>query len=1065
MHGMSEGCSDRERRLGQIVFEYLEQIERGEPPCPHRWLAAHPEFAQELAEFLENRQRLETAFAPIRPVCSCFAAPGSSGLTDTMTLPGECTLAGAPTPLPLVAGYEVLEELGRGGMGVVYRARQKNPQRLVALKMIRQDCIPSAENVQRFCREAEAVASLDHPNIAPIYEVGRHEGRLFYTMKLIEGGGLDQHRGRFRDEPRAAVALLQAVAAAVCHAHKQGLIHRDIKPSNILLDRDGRPYLTDFGLSRHMQEDLNLTRTGQVLGTPTYIAPEQIRGQHEGVTSRTDIYGLGAVLYTLLTGQPPFEGRNAYEVLLRVAETPPLPPRRLNPRVDRDLETVCLKCLEKSPAKRYGCAGELGEDLARWLAGRPVEARRVSHWERARRWCCRYPLLSGLAAMVLLLVCGVLVLLLIHQSRVARYQQAAEQHLYAANIRLAQIAWNNNDLGETLRLLAATEPSPGRPDLRSFEWYYLFGLAHRQKRTLAGHRGDVYAVAFAPDGTRLASAGRDGTARLWHVANGQSLHVLEGHRDEVNAVAFSPDGTLLGSASDDGTVRLWNVQSGAPAARLFLAGGPVVALDFSPDGRTLACGGHAGIVQLWEVSTGRQLARQAGHTAAIECIAFQPQGNLLVSAGRDHAVRLWDSTTLAPRGVLRGHGRAVMAVAFSRDGQWLTSGGQDGSICLWDRAGRLQAQGLGHQSWVMSLAFSPDGRTAVSAGKDAAVWVWELPSAKQLGALQAPHAERVWSVAIAPDGGLLATSGGDGLIKLWDAQAVQGQQRVALAASQSADSLAIHPDGRRIALAGNGVFDSRDGRAQATFAPGDKIQCVAFSPDGLTLATGAYDGTVALREPATGQVRKVLGRHANYVTAIAFAADGRTLATLADEPTVWIWDPEVAGPPRALLGHQATAKALAFDPYGHVLATGDTHYVVHLWDARSGLLRRTLQGRPARLDALAFSPDGSLLATSGDDRVVHLWHVASGRQLGMLLGHTAAVRALAFSPDGMRLASGGDDQVVRIWDLTTRRELLVLSTNSIRCLAFSPSGTALAGAGIGSSLYPASAHVWLAPRP
>ncbi|MBY0522903.1 MAG: protein kinase [Gemmataceae bacterium] len=375
-------ADDREQRLDEVVAGYLKAVKLGPAPTRQQLLDQHPDLAFELASFLDDHENVARLTTPLRNI---FAT------------------APAPTAGQSIGGYQLLEEIAHGGMGIVYRARQTALNRLVALKMMRSGPRATTSELLRFRAEAEAVANLDHPHIVPIYEVGDYEGQPFYSMKLIDGGSLSQRVQGFRDDPRAAARLLIAIAQAVHYAHQRGILHRDLKPANILLDAQGQPHVTDFGLAKRVEVDSSLTQSGAIIGTPSYMAPEQASGRKGAITTAADVYGLGAVLYEMLTGQPPFRGATMMDTLHMLLEQDPQKPRSINPRVPPDLETVCLKCLEKDPAARYPSAQVLADELQRFVNGEPIQARPVGSVERVWRLCRRKPLVAGLAALVVVL--------------------------------------------------------------------------------------------------------------------------------------------------------------------------------------------------------------------------------------------------------------------------------------------------------------------------------------------------------------------------------------------------------------------------------------------------------------------------------------------------------------------------------------------------------------------------------------------------------------------------------------------------------------------------------------
>ncbi len=742
--------------------------------------------------------------------------------------------------------YELLEELGHGGMGVVYKAREFTPERMVALKVIRAGELADAEDVRRFHREADEAARLDHAHIVPVYEVGEHGGLHFFTMKLVEGGSLSHHLERYQSDAKGAARLVATAARAVHYAHQRQLLHRDLKPGNILLDASGQPQIADFGLAKRMGGAGEASQS-QGVGTPEYMAPEQARGDAQ-LTTAADVYALGGVLYVLLTGQPPFRGDSSWTTIKKVLTEEPAPPSKIRPGVPRDLETICLKCLQKEPSRRYGSAEALAEDLERWLRGEPIRARSVGAMERAAKWARRKPAAATaygllLAALVLGAGGGAATWLWLRaenalgdaktaegnaeaaQTRAEiakgeaetanRGEQEARHQLtrlaYIDRINLSQREWDAGNLKRARALLDEAgglldELTPRLlPEKRPWDWGYLNRRFHPELSVLEGYTSRVSSVAFSPDGGRLAYAGTGGTVRLRDPTSGKQLAVLEGHTGEVECVAFSPDGGRLASGGLDKTVRLWDVASGKQLAVMGGHMDVVTSVAFSPDGGRLASASWDETVRLWDAASGKQLVVLKGHTVPIETghvysVAFSPDGGRLASGGWNQIVYLWDAASGKQLAGLEGHTGCVNSVAFSPDGRRLASGSRDETVHLWDAASGKQLAVLeGHKGTVFSVAFSPDGGRLASAASEQTVRLWDAVSGKQLAVLEG-HTGDVRSVAFGPDGGRLASGGGDGTVRLWDA--VVGMRRAVSEMPIPLQTVAFSPDGARTVWVG-----------------------------------------------------------------------------------------------------------------------------------------------------------------------------------------------------------------------------------------------------------------------
>jgi WD40 repeat protein/tRNA A-37 threonylcarbamoyl transferase component Bud32 len=1051
-----------EERLDEILGAYLEAADTGEAVDRRDLFARHPDLADRLAAFFDGHDHLERVTMPLRP--------------------GAPPMPGFPPPFEF-RDYEILEPLGQGGMGVVYKARQKSLNRLVALKMIRTGWLASPDQVRRFRNEAETVATLDHPRVVPIYDVGEEAGHLYYSMKWIEGGSLAEHLPRFTADPRAAVQVLVAVARAVHHAHQRGILHRDLKPSNILLDADGRPHVADFGLAKSLELDQSLTQTGALLGTPSYMAPEQAspnRNNSPAVTTATDVHGLGAILYALLTGRPPFNGDNVLDTLEQVRSRDPQSIRASNPNIDRDLETVCLKCLEKDPERRYESAEALARDLERWQVGKPVHARPVRQMDRAWRWCQRNKVLAGLSAAVIALIVAALVglptgmvLLSNEQARTKGQKELAEsmrdlaqnqgrqlrRQLYAGDISLAFQSWQILQIDHMRALLDRHTPKQDEEDLRGFEWRYLDQLLRdgTQPLRVMKHGSPVYDIAMSLDGKRVASCGENQVIRLWDVATGIQIGACRSGETATTALAISPDGKTLASGSGNGEIRLWDVPSLNPKGKAFGHNTHVIQLIFSPDGQFVVSGSKDRTIKIWSVAKQVEMASLAGEHP-IPLFSVHPQGQFIALRNDFENLKLWEKPFEQHDGHLNAPtigkfscGGEINYPAFNHRGDQLALPYNRGNVSTFDLRTR-SFTGTWPADPDCNLGYAPDDESLILINRSGQIRIWNMATQTCVSYFQA--SDRFDGVAVSADGRTLAAGSWDGNVYLWDF--AKPRYPVALPPAPKNITKVCFPIGELGCLAQDGVglvhaLNSNDRAWREAFTlPADNWAAWTISRDGQTVAFIDKTGKLYRWDTRQQETPELFETPEALAGDSAISPDGHHV--VASSATGALLDCDLGTKKVRVLNLDPKLQTgrkdqhLRFSPDGTRLALYSPS-VVLVFDFPS--LELIFMQDRSRVGGLEFSPNGRLLAVVSPDQLVDIVDSTTGALLQSLTLGSHPAHGIAFSPDNRTMAIAGGD-AVKLWHVPTGQQMLTLHVDRsvpLAAVSFSADGRTLLAMG------------------
>ncbi|MBI5548587.1 MAG: protein kinase [Deltaproteobacteria bacterium] len=984
----------------------------------------------------------------------------SQGVAPVVPQPQRQEEEGGDLLAPETPGrYTFVRVHASGGQARILLCRDEHVGRDIAIKEIhREGAVGEASNrstsveAQRLLREARVTGQLEHPNIVPVYDLGRRkDGALYYSMRFVRGTTLGEKLKACRTltERLRLLRPFMDICSAVAYAHSRGVIHRDLKPSNAMVGEFGETVLLDWGIakvrgkrdiravdianeSKLMAEyAVSETIDGAAIGTPAYMSPEQAAGKVDEIDERSDVWGLGAILYQILTGTPPNAGKTQAELINAVLAGRVRPVQQLCKDAPPELAAICEKALRREKNRRYKTAKDIADEVEAFLTGAKVTAYRYSSWELLRRFAEQNKKTMAAAAVILLTIIGALVAVTVALGRESTARAAAKHEGTVAHFHLAQARAKAADQQRgDFRFVSAAglaaeslQNNPANP--RGAFFSPEFAAEHPEARQLlvraastlyqtrqhtlvdlvASFQTDeaLTQIAYAPDGSLLAVGSYDSKVRIYDPGKRALVRTLEGHSDRVYTVAWSADGGLLASGSRDRTIILWDAVTGAKLRVLQGHEGLVRQVVLSPDGTLLASASWDRTVRLWEVATG-ELIKVLPHDDQVWAVDISSDGGLLASGGLDSLVHVWRLPTLEPVVTVAAYTSEVQSLKFSPDGRALVTGASERSIRIFQpETGKPLAvletsQGV---AGILSLGWSKDGRYLASGGFDNTVRLWDARSGAALATLEA-HEGTAAGVAFSPRGDLLATAGQDRVLKLWRLR--------------QAD---------RFALTGHV----------------SNVSAVAYSSQGKLMASGGMDKVVRLFDATTGSPLTSLAGHNSGIVRLAFSSDGSLLASAARERQVIVWDTKEG---RALyrLDQEHDVYDVAFAPDLSLLATAGVDKGVRLFDAHRGSPRGVLEGHEAQLTSVAFSPDGKLLASGSQDKTLRIWDLAAGKTLQVLKGHRDWVWSISFSADGTKLVSSGKDGVAIVWDATSWKELTRLTGHGqwINCVRFSPDG-------------------------
>lgn len=996
---------------------------------------------------------------PLCPSCTAAATHAGEGGSIFKAMPAE-VLGSVDSGSGFFEDFEIVQELARGGMGVVFKARQRSLSRWVALKMILSRHLASAEEVRRFRAEAEAAANLDHPHIVPIYEIGEVKGQHYFTMKLVTGGSLVQVMEDYAKDPRSAARLMAVVARAVHYAHQHGILHRDLKPGNILMDENGAPQLTDFGIAKRIHEESTLTLSGAVLGTPAYMAPEQAMGVRN-LSLAVDIYGLGAILYHLLTGRPPFNGQMRGEIFRQLMEDNPVRPRAIAPLVDRDLETICLKCLEKEPTRRYGSAEAMAEDLERWLRHEPIAARPATTWYHCRQWFRRHPGLATMLTALLVAILGGGAGTTYSWRQAEKGRQEQRVNLYAADMNLTQQALQQNNLGRAIELLQRHIPPKTETDLRGFEWRFLWKRCQPNFfYSINQHAHFVTTTKFSPDNQWFASASLDRTLKIWDLKTGALRHALPGdeYAPGQPAIAIHPNGRELAclhpQSIDFYDTTTWKLLRTISAPSSSNPG----ALAFAPDGSLVAAA--SGALYSWPPDLSGQPERIVHRSEAGlingKFLAISGDGHY-VAASLDSGAAVWDGGLKESTPIWQTTLSELNALAVSLRGE-IALGNRRGRVEVFSIAGHQAVWSFqAHQSPIYAMAYSASGNRLFIAGGDQKITAFNGQSGRRLSTYQG-HLDEVWSIDLASDGQWIVSGGKDGLVNLWRVE----DGNSGLDGKELPDAmlpLRFLPDGSGLITMSRNrdlvLWDVATLQPKSITMPDINLGSVRFlivSPNAETAAYSLEGNRIQYRDLATGAMRgefQVADPKSYRLGTIHYSETGSYLAVdviplKSDKTRYTVILENTTG--EQIVQLPGLTAPYAFDSEDRYLAAGHSKYKIEVRETTHWNSWHVLEGHRWGLTFLAFSPTRPWLASGSSDATIRLWDVESGSLIQTFTGHKEGVGRMQFTPDGRTLVSGSSDDTVRFWQVATGRELLILSDypDDAWELAVSPAGNAFA---------------------
>lgn len=1027
------------RRVGHDVGPFDELIDRVADHLTAESPLSHP------GNGLTTR-----VLDPERP-----SAPGSSSPVSSLAGESRANQRSHLSRAPIIPGFEILGELGRGGMSVVYKARQTRLNRICAIKLILNPEDSSERADLRFLSEAETVARLSHPNVIRIHTIGEHDGRPYLELEYIDGGTLRERIGGQPMMPTPAARIGETLASVLVELHEIGILHRDLKPANILLTRNGTLKVADFGLAKTSASASDLTRSRTVVGSPAYMAPEQAEPDGKDLTFAVDIHAMGVILYEMLVGHSPFQGATVFDTLEQVRSSDPVPPARLVPGIPRDLDTIVLKCLDKVPAKRYSSAAALREDLRRFLAGRPILGRRTGLLERSWRWCRRHPAISTACAAVALSIAGVIgvvtasnLQLRSKQSELNTALESGDRQRARAEALVSELALGRGiALGESgqasLGLLwmaeAARQLPEGRPQQREEIRANLASWSQLQPKLIRSfdHGAPIRSAALSPDGKTLVTGGNDKVARLWDVVSGRRVGQTPLLHDSVVKVAFRPDGRSFVTVEDgEGfgeilRLTVWSVPAVRQRCAFQQPGRRLRGFSVHPDGRFAAISfldSTGATFRTVDLDSGEA----ATHPAAPEingAIAYHPaathmalsvQNASWIAEARTFRFQGW-LEGMPPAGSLRAQ---VMDVCFTPDGRFVFAGGGTHTARLFDATtGKPRSTEFRHTDMVHSVAVSPDGMIAATGSYDRTARLWDLAMSQPIGA-PLIHGDAVQSVGFSPDGLMVFTASDDGIARVWDIREPLGSGEVVLPELGSRRSPTDRPPG----------------------VPPVDLSVLVQSPDGARLFVATRDGDNRLWDLATGRPVGPSMNHVGRVFSARFSPNSAYLVTgggwKSDVGSGRFWNARDGLPLSRTLAHaHGSIRDVDFSPDNHTAVTCGYDQAINMFGLGQATARAGLRNDGRGMGfSVRFSPDGALLLAGFEQNHAQLWNPETLREVGPLLRHNHSVSHVGFSPDGQILITASVDGTFRLWSAGERRQIgrsIRKSSNYLTAWAFS----------------------------